>query len=259
MHCKICNEEREVQTPGSYAHVLTCGHLVTNIPTHEIIKQGANPTQAEEIQKKVNKTQELPAIDTQEVVTRALSGMKQNSENFFTSENQLIEDLIKEHGADQAVLIFTSIHSHMSHVLFTMSRFRNLYFTAIERIRKDIEDKAVKDLVQNHDFYYKDLDQAKNNPPKPRKLKIGTDIDKAKESMKGLLDKDGKPIDVTKVLAALMWKKTPEQIAQEKIEAEELAKQKELDRLAKEARKASYKNGLSNIIESITKKDDIAS
>ena len=238
MLCPKCNEEKEIQTPGKYAQVLICGHIITHIPTSEIINRGASATQAQEIQKKLEKTETLPVIDTQEVTTRALSSMKKNYEEFFTSENQLIEDLIKEHGKDKAILLLTSIHSHMSHVLFTMSRFRNLYIQHIESLKKEIEDKAVKELIQNHDFYYKDLDHTK----KPKKIKTitsqGDTIAKAKENLKGLTDKDGKPLDMMKVFGSLMWKDP-------KVEEE------------KKKEKEDYKKGLESIAASIfAKKDD---
>lgn len=214
--------------------------MVTKVPVAAIVAQGATPTEAKDIQDKLAKTAELPKIDANELIERALRSTSQTYEEFFTAENVIIEDAIKEHGKDNAVLMFTAIHSHMSKVLFTLNRFRNVYFTQIEQMRKEVEDKAVKDLIQNHDFHYTPSDK------KPKKIKtIGDKIansnanqmEKLKESMGQLTDKDGKPIDMIAFVAKMKWGTS----------RKELEKKEEQD---------SYKAGLEKIKESITKKKE---
>lgn len=237
MICPTCKEEKAITSAGKYANVLECNHVVTAVPVSDIVKAGANGSEAVEIQKKLETVKELPMIDSKELIDRVLSTMSQEYEDFFTAENPLMEDMISEHGRDNAILIFTAIHSHMSKVLFTMNRFRNFYFTRIEQMRKEVEDKAVKDLIQNHDFHYTPSDK------KPKKVKtIGDKVlskDKnnmhvAKEAMGNLKDKDGNPVDMTKLLASLMWTKKDEE---------------------KQNEKEEYKAGLDKIKESIGKKE----
>ncbi len=238
MICPTCKEDREITSAGKYANVLSCNHVVTAVPVSDIIKQGANGSEAVDIANKLARTQELPKIDSKELIERALSSMSQTYEDFFTAENPVMDDIIKEHGKDNAIMMFTAIHSHMSKVLFTMNRFRNFYFTRIEQMRKEVEDKAVKDLIQNHDFHYTPNDK------KPKKIKtIGDKVltkDKnqmhaAKEAMSGLLDKDGKPVDMMKVLASMNWGSKD---------------------AAKEAEKDDYRAGLKKIQDDITKKKE---
>jgi len=235
MICPTCKEEKAITNQGKYATVLECNHVVTSIPIADIMKNNVTTgVEAARISDQLSKTTELPKIDSQELINRALSTMTQTYEEFFTTENPTMDDIIAEHGKDNAVLIFTAIHSHMSRVLFTLNRFRNFYYTRIEQMRKEVEDKAVKELISNHDFHYTPTDK---KPKKVRTvLQSGTSIDAAKEAMGKLTDKDGNPIDVMKVLSSLMWKKTPAD-------------------LAKESEKNDYKAGLDKIKESITSKE----
>lgn len=237
MICPTCKTEKAITNQGKYATVLECNHVVTAIPVSEIIRNNpnSNGVEAARISEQLSRTTELPKIDSNELINRALSTMTQTYEEFFTTENPTMDDIIKEHGKDNAVLIFTAIHSHMSRVLFTLNRFRNFYYTRIEQMRKEVEDKAVKELISNHDFHFTPTDK------KPKKIKTvygktGTDIDAAKEAMGKLTDKNGNPIDVTKVLANLMWKKSPAE-------------------LAKDAEKTDYKAGLDKIKDAITSKE----
>jgi len=127
-----------------------------------------------------------------------------------------------------------------------MSRFRNLYIQHIEELKKEVEDKAVKELISSHDFYYKDLENKAGQ--KPRKIKTpnsqtGDSVSKAKESIGKLTDKDGRPLDMMKVFGGLFGGKSE--------------KQKE-----KESEKEDYKKGLENIAASIfgkKKEEDKAS
>lgn len=232
MICPQCKQDVEILTPGKYAIVLTCNHVITSMPLAESVKHGASGVQAAEISESRKKIEDLPKIDTSELIERAIKSLAQTQEEFFTSENLIIEDLIKEHGKANASLMLIAIHHHMSRVLFTMNRFRNFYYTQIESMRKEVEDKAVKELIQNQDFYYTPSDK------KPKKIKTalsktGTDIDKAKEALGQLRDKDGNPLDVTKVLANLMWKSDSK----------------------KDKEKADYQAGLDKIKESIAHKE----
>lgn len=240
MICPTCKEEKDIISAGKYANVLSCNHVVTAVPVSDIIKQGANGSEAVSIAQATARVEELPKIDSKELIERALSSMSQTYEDFFTAENPLIDDMIKEHGKDNAILIFTAIHSHMSKVLFTMNRFRNFYFTRIEQMRKEIEDKAVKDLIQNHEFHYVPSDK------KPKKVKtIGDKVltkDKnqmhaAKEAMAGLKDKNGNPVDMMAVMSAMSWGKSNAEVA-------------------KETEKADYRAGLDKIKESLTTKKE---
>ena len=235
--CKQCGSDKEIVTPGKYANVLECNHVLTSIPASDILKSNpqSNAVEAQNISESLNRIETLPKIDHNELIERATRGLIENYEDFFTTESVVIEDLIKEHGKDNALLIMTAIHAHMSKVLFTMNRFRNFYYATIEKMRKEVEDKAVKELIQNHDFHYTPTDK------KPKKIyqklsKSGTDVDAAKKAMAGLTDKDGKPLDVMKVMANLMWKKTPND-------------------LVKDMEKDDYKAGLKKIADSIQSKD----
>jgi len=207
--CSICQKEVGIKLPGQYTDILECGHIVVKTPISNIVAKGATAVEAEEISKKLEKISELPKIDSADLINRALSTVNQVYEDFFNAENPLIEELIREHGRDQAILVFIAIHSHLSKVLFCVNRFRNVYYVKIEQLRKEIEDKAVKELIQNHDFFY----EAPKAPKKPRTIggKLATEIDKAKVALGGLTDSKGNPVDVTKVLANLMWKKKPDE------------------------------------------------
>jgi hypothetical protein len=193
----------------------------------DVMAKGADATEAETITKTLSKARELPKIDGNDLVMRALGTVSQVYEDFFNAENPMIEDIIEKHGKDNAVLVFTAIHSHLSKTLFCINRFRNLYYVKIEQLRKEIEDKAVRELIQNHDFNYENL---KPTPKKPKVSKTGTDIDKAKQGLAGLTGKDGNPVDVMKIMGSLMWKKKDEE-------------------------KVEYKAGLDKIKESIKSKE----
>lgn len=225
--CDKCQKEVKIILPGAFTQILECNHVIIKTSVESAIKSGAGSlVEAQSISNQLSQTKELPKIDGNELVTRALSTVSQHYEDFFNAENPIIEDIVKKHGKDNAVLIFTAIHAHLSKTLFAVNRFRNLYYVKIEQLRKEVEDKAVKDLIQNHDFHY---DALKATPKKIKNTntKTGTDIDKAKAGLAGLTDKDGKPVDVTKVLANLMWKQ--------------------------DKKKEEYKEGLDKIKESITK------
>jgi hypothetical protein len=233
MICPTCKVEKKITSEGKYATVLECNHVVTSIPVSDIIKNNpsSNGVEAARISESLQRTTELPKIDSKELVERALSTMSQTYEEFFTTENPMMDEIIAEHGKDNAVLIFTAIHSHMSRVLFTLNRFRNFYYTRIEQMRKEVEDKAVKELISNHDFHYTPTDK------KPRKIKTvlqsGTSTDDAKKGLGSLgLTSD----QAMKFMTNLMWKKSPAD-------------------LAKDAEKSDYKAGLDKIKESITSKE----
>ena len=235
INCTICQKEVEIKTPGSYVDVLDCGHILSKPSQTRVIGSGANAVEASEITQKLTKVTELPKINGNDLVARALSTVNQTYEDFFNSENPIIEEMIAEHGKDNAVLIFTAIHAHLNKVLFATNRFRNLYYVKIEQLRKEVEDRAVKELISNHEFN-PDFDKL---TPKPKKIKTldkrhSTEIDKARTAIGGLTDKDGKPLDVTKMLSNLMWKKDEK----------------------KDKEKTDYKEGLNKIKESILNKDD---
>lgn len=242
VHCQICNSDKEITTPGQYANVLSCGHVVTGMTPTQVINSnikndnGNTPTlvEAAQISEKIQKTEELPEIDKDDLVKRALATMTQHYEDFFIAESTIIEDLISQYGNDKTVLILTAYHEHLSRVLFAVGRFRNMHFNRIESMRKEIESQAVKELIANHDFYHNPNTAAKK-PLKPRSPKINTEMGKAKEALSGLTDKDGKPIDVTSLVGKLMW-------GQSKKELEEADK------------KEDYKAGLDKIADSISKR-----
>lgn len=209
-NCSICKKEVSITTPGQYTDMLECGHIIMKTSSVSALKLGAaDAVEAESISKTLTKARELPKIDGNDLVMRILSTVNQTYEEFFNAENPLIDDMIKEHGKDNAVLIFTAIHAHISKILFVNNRFRNLYYIKIEQLRKEVEDKAVKELISTHDFHYENL------KPSPKKIKTpgsksGTDIDQARKGLGGLTTKDGKPLDVTKFMTNLMWKKDKE-------------------------------------------------
>ena len=240
MFCKTCQSDKIILTPGKYSQALECSHIAIGVPVSEIIKQkndeGNKPTatEAAQISTKTNRIENLPEVDSEGLVNRALTTMVQSYEEFFVTESILIEDIIKEQGKDKAVLTLTAIHWHLSKVLFTLNRFRNVYYARIEQLRKEIEDKTVRELITNHDYYYTSPEK---KPVKPRNPKLSTETDKLKQNLAVLTDNKGNAIDVTAIYGKLMW-------GQSKKELEEKEK------------KEDYKAGLDKIADSITKKSD---
>lgn len=230
VNCSKCNKEVKITIPGNSVDILECGHALMKTSVSTAIKSGAaSGVDAVTISNALTQVKELPKINGNELVSRALSTVNQHYEEFFNAENPIIEDIIKEHGKDNAVLVFTAIHAHLSKVLFAVNRFRNVYYVRIEALRKEVEDKAVKDLISNHDFHYE------NVAPKPKKIgkvgKTGTDVDKAKVSLGALTKADGTPIDITGFMSKLMFNK------------------KAIDK------KHEYQDGLDKIADSITSKE----
>lgn len=231
--CTKCEKEVNISQPGQYVDILECGHISSKSSIPDLVSKGATPVEAVKIKSHLDKINELPKIDAGELVTRALNTVNQTQEEFFNAENPLICDVIEQNGKDNAVLIFIAIYAHMTKTLFGLNRFRNLYYSQIEQLRKEIEDKAVKELIQDHDFHYDNL-----KAPAPKRIKTAsnkqaTEIDKAKQGLSGLTTKDGKPLDIMKVMGSLMWKADKE----------------------KDKEKQDYKAGLDKIKESITSKD----
>lgn len=233
MFCKLCNEEKEISIPGNYSQILTCGHCITIGKVSDAIRLGSiSAEQAVKDVEKMSKAETLPDINSEELISKVLASTNQTYEQFFTSENPLIDTIIKENGKDNGVLILTAIHSHLSRILFDVNKFRNLYQIRIDEMRKDIESEAVKALIQNHDFYYT---PQSFKTPKPKSIKKSTAMDVARSGLSGLTDASGKPLDVTKLMANLMWKGQSSK---------------------KEEEKKDYKSGLDKIKENIVSKDD---
>lgn len=204
--CSKCGKEVEITLPGTYSDMLSCGHIIVKLSSTGTLAKGSNAVESASIAETLKKTSELPKINGNDLIQRALESSSQGYEDFFNAENPIIDDVIKEHGRDNAVLVFTAIHAHLSKSLFALNRFRNIYYIRIEALRKEIEDKAVKELIQNHDFHFDPSSLIKPKKVKSTGTKTGTDIDKAKIGLSGLTDKDGKPVDVMKLMGSLMWK-----------------------------------------------------